>query len=412
MRILLSIHRAATLFVAVLLVYLGVTGTLLLLVDLRSYFTHAPKEDPNVAAIWEDLYGPPNFRVMTVPDVSAAPLPVSSDYSAMLGRALESAHAAAPNTAIRYAELRMLDGRPVGQFGTPGGVLSFDAVTGAQLLRRTSRDASEPLPIRKKVKFFHRMTFGLAGYITVPGMVLAVAAAAGLVVLLVTGILIYLPMWKARARSGRSNPVWKSGGWWRSLHRAIAIVMAVFLANLILSGTFLAYDNIVHGMYVIRATRDGAIPLDKAAGANVDVSSPLRDAEIPAMLGATLAAGQTAVPAEAVKVIRLRYYAGMPQGVLVIGAGDQTRQLVFNAVTGKAVGTSEPGYPETGWAVSWQAHQIAKSIHRGDFYGITGSMMTLLSGLSMLYLSVSGIVLYYRKWKQRRSGGRSGLLWV
>ena len=192
MRILLSIHRATTLFVVVFTLYLSFTGVLVLLVDLRSALTHTPKNDPNVVPIWDDENGPPNFKVMSVADVTATPLPEASNFGAMLARVMQSARAAAPTEAVRYVELRMLNGRPVGLLGTPGGVLRFDAVNGAQIIGTPRRTGSgEPKPIRSRLKYIHRMTFGVTEQsLFAPGPIFAVLTACGLIVLLVTGILI------------------------------------------------------------------------------------------------------------------------------------------------------------------------------------------------------------------------------
>jgi uncharacterized iron-regulated membrane protein len=368
-----------------------------------------------VVPIWDDESGPPNFKVMSVADVTAAPLPDVSEFSEMLARVMQSAHAAAPTAAVRYAELRMLNGRPVGLLGTPSGVLRFDAVNGSQLIGKPLRPTSgrEPKPIRSRLKYIHRMTFGVTEEsLFAPGPIFAVLTACGLIVLLFTGILIYLPMWKARTRTRRFSLFWKSGGWWRTLHRAVSILAAIFLASVMCSGLLLAVDDIYHSAYLSRAAHNGAIPSGQVPGYNTDASSPLRDVELSAMLGTTLSAGQSAAPAEPIKVIRIRYFAGMPQGVLVVGAGNHTRQIVFNTATGKRVGVTEPGYPATIFPFGWQVHQIAKSIHRGDFFGLTGSMMVFLAGISIFYLSLSGVILYYRKWEQRRRTGKSSLLWV
>jgi hypothetical protein len=87
----------------------------------------------------------------------------------------------------------------------------------------------------------------------------------------------------------------------------------------------------------------------------------------------------------ALKVIRLRYFAGMPQGAIVTG-GDDNKQMVFNAQTGRAVSETEPGYPPVGFPFSWQAHQLAKDVHRGGIIGLSGRFMDLFAGLAMFYL--------------------------
>jgi uncharacterized iron-regulated membrane protein len=109
-------------------------------------------------------------------------------------------------------------------------------------------------------------------------------------------------------------------------------------------------------------------------------------------------------------VLRLRIYGGMPQGVIVSGE-DEAHQRVFNAATGKRVSETDPGYPPQHFPFGWQAHQIAKQVHRGDFIGLTGRWMDLFAGLSLIYLTVSGAIMYFELWKRRRQTGRPGLLW-
>jgi len=57
-----------------------------------------------------------------------------------------------------------------------------------------------------------------------------------------------------------------------------------------------------------------------------------------------------------------------------------------------------------------------KNLHRGDFLGLPGSyvsghFMALLAGLSLQYLSISGLVLYFRMWNGRRKSGKLKLFW-
>ena len=143
----------------------------------------------------------------------------------------------------------------------------------------------------------------------------------------------------------------------------------------------------------------------------VDASSPIKDAELGAMLHVTIAALQLDLPKTPIKVIRLRYFGGMPQGVVVTG-GDTTKQVVFNAQTGKAVSESEPGYPPAYFPFGWQAHQIAKDVHRGGIIGLPGRFMDLFAGLSLIYLSISGGVMYFNLWRARRRGGRTAMFWT
>lgn len=158
------------------------------------------------------------------------------------------------------------------------------------------------------------------------------------------------------------------------MHRSIALVMALFLTVLVLTGFDLAFESLYFGYYnshhIIRA----------------------------------------ADPATAIRVVRQRDYGTMAQGV-VITDGDRAQQLVFDVATGARVRLTEPGYPGTGFPFGWQAHQWAKSVHRGDFFGVMGQMVSLLSGLAMIYLSISGIVLYIAMWRKRAQSGRKTLFW-
>ena len=143
-----------------------------------------------------------------------------------------------------------------------------------------------------------------------------------------------------------------------------------------------------------------------------DSSRPLKDADLPAMLHTTLAAYHKAMPGVAARVVRLRDYKGVPQGA-VVSDGEVARQLVFNAVTGERVVSNAFGWTTTPiFPFGWHAHQVAKSVHRGDFIGMPGRFMDLTAGLSMIYLSVSGVVMYWELWRKRRRTGRKGMLWI
>jgi uncharacterized iron-regulated membrane protein len=105
------------------------------------------------------------------------------------------------------------------------------------------------------------------------------------------------------------------------------------------------------------------------------------------------------------------HYTNYPQGIIIAG-GKENRQIVFSAVTGRPMSETEPGYPPSGFPFGWQAHQLGKQIHRGDYFGLTGRFLDLLAGLALLYLCVNGIALYYELWTERRREGHKTLFWV
>ncbi len=62
-----TVHRILTLFVVIVTLYLGVTGTLIQLIDLRTILSNAPADDPNTEAMRESTYGPALFRSSATP---------------------------------------------------------------------------------------------------------------------------------------------------------------------------------------------------------------------------------------------------------------------------------------------------------------------------------------------------------
>ncbi len=86
--------------------------------------------------------------------------------------------------------------------------------------------------------------------------------------------------------------------------------------------------------------------------------------------------------------------------------------MVFNAETGKSMSLTEPEYPKTHYYLGWREHEIMKQIHRGDAFGVPGRFMSLFAGLSLIFLSISGAVMYIDLWRRRRRGGKAALFWA
>jgi uncharacterized iron-regulated membrane protein len=398
-----TLHRYLAVFAVVFALYVGSTGTLIQLLDLRALLGHAPATDPTMRAIREGHDGPQNFQVLVESDFAAASLPADFDYPAALETVLRSDRSAAAGAPISFLELRVVEGRPVGQISSRGRLLRFDAVSGAMLV---GPDTAPPVSLppggnqpslRNTVKAIHRMT-AFGDWATLVFAVIALSLCA----MVITGLVLYFRLLSARARTGRPGLFWSAGGGWRSLHRAVAIVAGAFLLIVTLSGTFEALGSL--GVSFYRVTHHGR------PGLTADVSSPLSDAELASMLRTTLRAYTAVRPATPIKVLRLRYFAGMPQGVIVSGGGD-TAQYAFNAATAQRASLSGPGYPVTGQPFGWQADQIAKQIHRGDFFGLSGRWMSLFTGFSLLFLSISGFTMYFDLWSRRRHIGRHSLFW-
>src|SRR5579872_1076542 len=132
MRNLRAIHRMITVVVVLVTLYLGTSGTLIQLIDLRTLFEHAPATDANRQSMREGFNGTPNFQVITTPDYVASTLSRDANPSAMLRMVLQSVRSQVGALPLSYIEFRMVAGRPVGQIDAGGGsLLRFDAFSGA-----------------------------------------------------------------------------------------------------------------------------------------------------------------------------------------------------------------------------------------------------------------------------------------
>ena len=398
-----TVHRITSLFVVLVTLYLGITGTLVQLIDLQTLIRHAPATDPDMMAIREDKDGPDDFAVLGTAEYTAPTLPASFDYQAALPRLIDAARASLGNgAALDYVEVRMGEGGPIGLVQSGQQLLRYDFPTGQSRASPEPRRERPVTSLRNEIKHIHRMTtFGDWALWINP------IVGIGLGVFVVTGVVMYWQLLSARKRIKRPQWFWQAGGWWRTLHRWLSIVASLFILVIALSGTWLAVESLIFGYYLSAHLPKPGQPFVRQSGVN-----PLPDAQLPAMLSTTLAAYKSSRVDQPLKVVRLRVYGGMRQGVIIAGSGDDTQQVVFNAATGRKASLTEPGYPPTGFPFGWQAHQIAKQVHRGSYIGLSGRWMDLFGGAAIIYLSVSGVVMYVDMWDRRRRSGRRALLWT
>lgn len=200
----------------------------------------------------------------------------------------------------------------------------------------------------------------------------------------------------------------------RRLHRWISVVAAAFVLYVAVTGFVMAFDNVWGSVYM--ATHGLTLPSGNGGPPPALVKmfaddGVVREAELLPMLRTTLAAlSKGDANSDSPRVVRLRNYGGMAQGVVVTG-DEVAEQLVFNATTGRSAGLYEAGYPRTPMPFQWGAHETWKRLHRGDYFGLTGRWMDLLSGLAILFLTISGIVMYLQIRRARVRTGRRGVFW-
>jgi hypothetical protein len=417
--------------------YFGTTGLLIQSVDLRAIASHTAATDPEMMAIRESLTGTQNFTVLQPTDYAAPAMPDGFDFDGSLATVLKAARqGTGVGMPLRYIEMRMVDGKPIalvqtgsaqngggqgrnggggnGQIGTGQGgnvqatnsILRIDPLTGAHIPNPPPAPRTRPVQsMHAKFKSWHRI-----GALSDKWEIINALVGIGLFCMIVTGLVLYVQLLRARSRAGLKGVFWTSGGWWRSAHRWISIGAAVFLMVVSISGALLSIDTVALGIYGMTHTNAGRysrFPYGMVA----DLSSPLPDAQLPGMLSTTLAAYHAANGNTPIKVIRLRYFAGMPQG-LIITSGDDTREVVYNAVTGQRASMTEPSYPYQGFPFGWEEHELMKQIHRGDIFGVPGRLMDVFAGLSLVFLSLSGLIMHVDLWRRRSRSGRKAIFWT
>jgi uncharacterized iron-regulated membrane protein len=394
-------HRAAAVLAAILLMWVSLSGTATQLADMRALLTHAPETDRDMLMMRQHIPGPPNYSVVSAPDYTAPALPAGTDYAAAIAKAAALGRAAAPGEPLRLAEVRGADGKLVGHVQMGKVQMAFDLASG-QRLPDSFVPPEQPgrgfFSIRSTFKSYHRFLF-------LPwGTTINFLASLGLTVLIFTGLFHYARLYKARARMNREGLFWKGGDRWRQLHRWTALAASLLVIWLTVGGMALAIDNMGANLHTALNGQRGPGAFDG------DQSSPMSDAELAPMTAATLKAYDAAYPGTGIKVLRLRYFVGYPQGVVVAADADSS-QRVFNTTTGAAMKMWEPGYPDLSFPTGWDLHQKLKQFHRGDLFGMPGRWLILLAGLALCYLSISGSIMWLQMHRKRREGGRSGLFW-
>ncbi len=393
-------HRWLGAVVGLLLLYLGVSGTVVQMIDLATILRHAPARAPDMIAMRESIDGPGNYAVIVAADDDAAPLPPGYDAIAALTRGF----AATGGRKVSWLELRMAGGQPVVQAQVGEQEQRYAAISGSRLADPPPPPHGQQSSNHLSAKNWHRLHALGDGILWLNALA---GIALGAMVLL--GLVVWYRLYRARYRMGRTALFWPGGGTSRGWHRGLAIVAALPLLVVAVSGTILSIDSLMMAVYRLEHP-DRILHGMAPVGMIADYSRPLSAGEIAPMARTTLAAFAAADPARPIKALRLRYFAGYAQGVIIAG-GDQTGQLVFDARSGRRLSMSEPGYPDTVFPTGWEWHERLKRIHRGDFFGPAGRWLSLLAGLSLTWFAASGLWMYYGLWERRARKGRMAVLW-
>jgi uncharacterized iron-regulated membrane protein len=405
-----TVHRVLSLVAFVLLLYVGVTGTLIQALDLTAIVSGKPESDPTMESLNEGKFGNGFYSAVTFADWGGAALPANVDVAKGYATALAAFHKAKPDTVPAFVELRVVDGRVVGQVaypdpnappdprrrGTPVSALAFDAATGAPAQGSDVRGAYPGPSWRQSLKQWHRFWGpGFFGTRDAPGVYIEFATGLAMWVLIVTGLVVYFRLLKQRRKIKRPQMFWMTQDLWRSLHRAVALASSVLLVLVAASGTWIGFESTW-----------GTFHRHKPPPETLAIT----DAQAQAIAASTLRAFRADEPATPIRAIRARVWYGQAEGA-VVTATNPTRQRVYNAASGREQGLSSPLYPKDAFPFGTDVHEWAKHFHSGQLFGLPARVLDLLAGLSLTFLSVSGLWMYIEMWRKRAKSGRRQVFW-
>lgn len=173
---------------------------------------------------------------------------------------------------------------------------------------------------------------------------------------------------------------------WRRWHRWAAIPAGIFLFFIALTGVLLHADMI----------RLGQHPPGHEPGLKREVQSLPTDTVLATMIGRLA----DRVRASGTPVTELKVNLAGPRITLTAGAGGPpgAPELKLDALTGAQIVAPPPPA---------DFHYILQDFHAGYYFGWTGRLISILSGLALIILSISGLQLW---WDMRRRG-KKGIYW-
>ena len=343
------------------------------------------------AQVWALEGGGPGAR-LTDFAAGAAALPDPRTLQSGVAAAL----AASGSMAIASVDLRMVGDLPRLQFAEASGeratMRRYDARSGApmtELAAEGDPKAAAPPQVNRRnaIKSWHK-----GNVLGLPGQFVGLFTGLGLIALVVTGFATYLAIWKARRRAAKPALFWSGReSRWRRLHRWVALIAAVFVLNIAVTGVILAAAEIKLNLFLWHHI--GTPPYPRP-GPMPPQSQAALPADLAALLITSFDAARRAHPDRLIADIQLVERDGLAKGIVSF-AGAAPLTLAFDASNGARIHDwMEQGLQSgNGYYSDW--HQRLKRLHRGDIIGhFSGRYLDLLAGLALLYLLVSAALMY------------------
>ncbi|MDH7639255.1 PepSY-associated TM helix domain-containing protein [Sphingomonas oryzagri] len=405
-----TVHRVLSAVACLVMLYVGVTGSAIQLLDLGAILSGKPESSAVMQSVNEGRFGNGFYSAVTMGDWGAAALPPGLDSGKAVDTTMAAFRKAKPGTIPAFVELRMVNGRAVGQvaypdpdappdprrFGTPLAASAFDVATGGQVAAMDVRGAYPPASFRQSLKQWHRFWGpGFFGTRDVPGVYVELLAGIALWVLIVTGLVMYFRLLRQRRKLKKPQLFWTTSDMWRSLHRSVSIVAAILLILVAASGTWLGFESSWATFHRHRPPPESLAITEAQAQTAIATALHLFRAD------------QAATP---IRLVRARIWFGQLEGV-VVTATVPTQQHVYNVATGTEQRLDSPLYPPSPFPFGLHVHELVKHFHSGELLGLPAEFLDLLAGLSLVFLSVSGLWMYVQMWRKRASSGRKALFW-
>lgn len=165
---------------------------------------------------------------------------------------------------------------------------------------------------------------------------------------------------------------------WRQWHRWIGAPAALFLAFASITGVLVAGTEFFGADEALRE-------------ANRKLISPVRTttppAEWSAIAAKAFADAATRAPDAPVDKVTIEFKGVAPVVTIYTGkpAGGEDRKLRYSATTGAYLATED-----------YRDKPLLHRIHSGEFFGDGGLVVSMVWGLALLALTVSGFLLYWR----------------
>ncbi len=173
----------------------------------------------------------------------------------------------------------------------------------------------------------------------------------------------------------------------RRYHRWVSFPLIIFLIAVIVTGLYLQAVEIQHA-----ADGGPERPLERTA--------PER-AEILAAVDSALETAKAERPDFPLQKIEISYKGGSWEAKALTNKR-RGPSVTIDGKSGNVTYVEKP--PRT-------VRTIFILLHSGKYYGMTGLIVIMLASIILLFLSVSGIWVYYDMWRRRRKAKKKGFFW-